>query len=344
MNVEAAAERWHVDWKNSAPMLLIHLVPLAAFFTGVTTRAVVLCVALYVIRMFAITAGYHRYFAHRSYRLARVPQFVLAFLGVTAVQKGPLWWAANHRVHHKYTDTARDPHSPQRGFWWAHWGWILSQTSTETRYDEIEDFAKFPELRFLNKYDLIGPWITGIAAFLIAGWSGLVIGFFLSTVLLWHATFCVNSLAHVLGRRRYGTPDTSRNSPFVAAITGGEGWHNNHHHYPGSARQGFYWWEYDLTYYVLRALSFVGIVRDLRQPPAAAKSARRIRSGHVDVGMMRHYLGRAASKVRGHTPDHDELLAMIESVSERASDVARAGRIPVRGSGVSGDAASRTPA
>src|SRR4051794_16846037 len=201
-------------------MLLIHLVPLAAFFTGVTTRAVVLCLALYAIRMFPIPAGYPRYFAHRSYRLARFPQFVLAFLGVTAVQKGPLWWAANHRVHHRYTDTPRDPHTPQRGFWWAHWGWILSGSSTATDMDDIEDFARFPELRFLNKYDLIGPWFAGVLCWLIAGWSGVVIGFFLSTVLLWHATFCVNSLAHVFGRRRYGTTDTSRNSVVVTLMTG----------------------------------------------------------------------------------------------------------------------------
>jgi stearoyl-CoA desaturase (delta-9 desaturase) len=332
--VTSPVKKWRVDWKNSAPFLIFHLIPLAAIFTGVDRRAVVLCVALYAIRMFAITAGYHRYFAHRSYRLARVPQFILAFLGLTATQKGPLWWAANHRVHHKYTDTDRDPHSPRRGFWWSHWGWILSCENTETDFEGIQDFARFPELRFLNRNDWLGPWTAGVVCFLIGGWSGLVVGFFWSTVLLWHATFCVNSWAHVMGRRRYGTPDTSRNSVFVALITGGEGWHNNHHHYPASTRQGFYWWEIDATYYVLRALSVVRVVQDMRQPPPAAKVARRVRSGHLDLGMLRLHLRRAAATA---TAADQELAAMIETVSERAADVAKSSRIPV--GAAKGDAA-----
>jgi stearoyl-CoA desaturase (delta-9 desaturase) len=201
---------------------------------------------------------------------------VLAFGGTTATQKGPLWWAANHRAHHKYTDTERDPHSPQRGFWWSHIGWLLSGEYGVTDFAAIEDFARYPELRFLNRYDWIGPWALGLACFWIGGWSGLFIGFFGSTVLLWHATFSVNSFAHVFGRRRYDTNDTSRNSLAVALLTGGEGWHNNHHHHPLSARQGFFWWEVDLTYTTLRVLAWLGLVHDLRQPTAAALEARRV--------------------------------------------------------------------
>jgi stearoyl-CoA desaturase (delta-9 desaturase) len=203
-------------------------------------------------------------------------QFVLAFGGLTAVQKGPLWWAANHRAHHRYADTERDPHTPLRGFWWSHIGWLLSGEYGATDYEAIEDFAKYPELRFLNRHDWIGPWALGVASFLIGGWSGLFIGFFGSTVLLWHATFAVNSFAHVFGRRRYETNDLSRNSLGVALLTGGEGWHNNHHHYPKSARQGFFWWEIDVTYGVLRVLAGLGLVRDLRQPTAASLDARRV--------------------------------------------------------------------
>lgn len=253
--------------RSSLPFLVFHLVPLLAFVTGVTWRAVFLAIAAYAIRLFGITAGYHRYFAHRSYRLPRWAQFLMALLGLTAVQKGPLWWAAQHRDHHRYADTPRDVHSPQRGVFWSHMGWIVSDGFGPTDMAAVRDFARYPELRFLNRHDWIGPWAMGVACFLIAGWSGLVVGFFASTVLLWHATFCVNSLAHIMGRRPYRTADTSRNTLFVALITGGEGWHNNHHRYPSSARQGFRWWQIDPIYYVLRGLALVGIVHDLRPVP-----------------------------------------------------------------------------
>jgi stearoyl-CoA desaturase (delta-9 desaturase) len=267
----------HINRRSSIPFIALHFVPLLAFVTGVTWRAVWLALALYFIRMVAITGGYHRYFSHRSYRLRRVPQFVLAFVGTTAAQKGPLWWAAHHRAHHKYADTERDIHSPIRGFWWSHVGWILCDKYNATDSDSIKDFTKYPELVWLDKYDWIGPWALGIACYLYAGWSGLLIGFFASTVVLWHATFCVNSLAHVMGRRVYDTTDTSRNSAIVALITSGEGWHNNHHRYPWAARQGFRWWQVDVTYYVLRLFSFVGIVRDIRPVPAAVRDeARRL--------------------------------------------------------------------
>jgi stearoyl-CoA desaturase (Delta-9 desaturase) len=261
-----------INWRSSSTFFALHLLPLAAFWTGVTWRAVILCVVLFYGRMFFIAGGYHRYFAHRSYKLGRVAQFVMAFGGTTAGQKGPLWWAGHHREHHRFTDTDRDPHSPQRGIFWSHVGWILCDKYGPTDKDAIRDFVRYPELRFLDRHDWIGPWALGIASFLVAGWSGLVVGFFLSTVLLWHATFSVNSWAHLVGRRRYATSDTSRNSWGVALLTTGEGWHNNHHHYQASARQGFFWWEIDPTYYVLRLLSLVGVVRQLRTPPARVRA------------------------------------------------------------------------
>ena len=257
---------------GNAPFVLLQFSPLLAFVTGVTMRAVVLAVVLYAVRMFFITAGYHRYLAHRSFKLARVPQFLLAFGGTMAVQKGPLWWASNHRDHHRWTDTDRDPHSPRQGFWWSHMGWILSGQHTAVDYNRIADFAKYPELRFLDKYDWIGPWALGILSYLIAGWSGLVVGFFTSTVFLWHATFMVNSVSHIFGRRTYDTDDDSRNNVFVALLTGGEGWHNNHHHYQASAKQGFRWYQLDMTWLVLKGLSYVGIVKGLRSPHARVRT------------------------------------------------------------------------
>jgi stearoyl-CoA desaturase (Delta-9 desaturase) len=285
----------HVNWFTSAMFMAFHLVPLAAIFTGVSARALVLCGVLYVTRLFFITAGYHRYFSHRSYRTSRPVQFLLALGGLTAVQKGPLWWAAHHRAHHRNSDTEQDPHTPMKGFRQSHIGWIMADRYNATDLAAVRDLARFPELRFLNRNDWIGPWAAGIACYLIAGWSGVVIGFFLSTVLLWHATFTVNSLAHVFGRRRYATDDTSRNSLAIALITGGEGWHNNHHHYQASARQGFFWWEIDMTYYALRALALVRVVRDLRRPPATVLAAPRIRAGYPDIGMIRAYWLKAAA-------------------------------------------------
>ena len=288
-----------VNWRASIPFFLAHLVPLLAFWTGVSAKVVVLGLALFWLRMFCITAGYHRYFAHRSYRLSRVPQFLLAFGGTMAAQKGPLWWAANHRHHHRYSDTEMDIHSPMKGFWWSHVGWILCDKYKGYDADAIKDFEKFPELRFLQKYDFIGPVTLALFCVAVAGWSGLVIGFFASTVLLWHATFSINSLAHVFGRRRYVTTDTSRNSVFLALLTMGEGWHNNHHYYQASVRQGFFWWEIDLSFYVLRALSFVGIVRDMRLPGRDVRAAARVREGNFDIGTFRSHWARAQLAVVG---------------------------------------------
>ena len=265
-----------VNWRSSIPFLGLHLVPLAAIWTGVTAGDLWLCAALYAVRMFFVTAGYHRYFAHRSYKTSRGLQFVMALGGATAAQKGPLWWAGNHRRHHQFADTERDPHSPRRGFWWSHIGWILCDKYSATDTDAIRDFARYPELRWLDRHDWVAPWALAVACFLAGGWSALVVGFFLSTILLWHATFTVNSLAHLIGRRRFDTPDTSRNSWVVALVTGGEGWHNNHHHYQSCARQGFRWWEVDMSYYAIRALAAVGVVWDVREPTERALAAKRI--------------------------------------------------------------------
>ncbi|MGH9131716.1 MAG: acyl-CoA desaturase [Acidimicrobiales bacterium] len=290
-------QRWRSEPKNwwmATPFLAMHLAPIAAIWTGVPWRDLVVCAVLYFGRMFFITAGYHRYFSHRTYKMGRVPQFVMALGGITAVQKGPLWWGGHHREHHRYGDTDRDPHSPQQGFWWSHIGWILSRRYKATNYEIIEDFARYPELRLVNRFQLAGPMLLGVACWWFFGWAGVVVGFVWSTVLLWHGTFVVNSVTHLVGRRRYATPDTSRNSFLVALATNGEGWHNNHHHYPASARQGFFWWEWDPSYYALWVLERVGLVGDLRRPPPATVRARRTGDGTFDIGMFRAFLGKAA--------------------------------------------------
>jgi stearoyl-CoA desaturase (delta-9 desaturase) len=332
-SVKLAPEE-RLNWVTSIPFFIIHLLPLGIIWTGVSTGSLLLCAGLYFGRMFFVTAGYHRYFAHRTYRMARVPQFLMAVGGVTAAQKGPLWWAAHHRDHHRYADTENDTHSPQRGFWWSHVGWILCDKFGETKYENITDFARFPELRWINKWNMIPPWTLGIACFVFGGMQGLFVGFFLSTVLLWHGTFTVNSLAHVFGRRRYATNDTSRNSLAIALITGGEGWHNNHHYHPGSVRQGFFWWEIDTTYYMLKGLSLVGVVRDLRTPPRTVRARHRLRDGHFDIGMFRIYADRARSVAAGAgasiDANREALAAKLQSALHAAEEVAKGARRQVR--------------
>ncbi len=253
---------------TNIPFALLHLACLTVFFTGVSWQAVLICMGMYILRMFALTAGYHRYFSHRTFKTSRVFQFLLAALACTALQKGPLWWAAHHRRHHKYTDQEGDVHSPRlNGFWWAHVGWIISTKYDPTDWDAIRDFAKYPELRWLNTWHIIPAIPLFALCYLIGGWQGLAWGGAVSTVALYHGTFMVNSLSHLWGTRRYETDDDSRNNLFIALFTGGEGWHNNHHHYMASVKQGFYWWEIDMSYYILRTLSWMRIVWDLRMPP-----------------------------------------------------------------------------
>jgi stearoyl-CoA desaturase (Delta-9 desaturase) len=253
---------------SSLPFVLFHLTALSVSFVRFKWSYLLACILCYEIRMFFVTAGYHRYFSHRSFKTSRWFQFVMAWMAMSSSQKGVLWWAAHHRHHHRYSDQEEDLHSPTLfGFWWSHVGWILSDQYNETRFDYIGDYAKFTELRWLNKYYLLPVVVLGTAMFLCGGWGLFAWGFCLSTVLLWHGTFTINSLSHLFGKRRFPTVDTSKNNWLLALVTLGEGWHNNHHYYMASARQGFYWWEVDITYYGLRMLSWFGIVRELRRVP-----------------------------------------------------------------------------
>jgi stearoyl-CoA desaturase (delta-9 desaturase) len=269
-----------VDWLPMIPFWGVHITAVVCVIVyGWSWSGFLLALALYAVRMFGLTAGYHRYFSHRSYKTSRVFQFLLALLGTTATQKGPLWWAGHHRRHHKYSDGPQDPHSVrQRGFWWAHIGWILVRRFVPTDYARIKDFAAYPELRWLNKWHLLPPIALATALYAIGGSWALTWGFFVSTTLLWHGTFCVNSLSHLFGRRAYKTEDDSRNSLLIALFTLGEGWHNNHHYYQASERQGFYWYQLDISHCILKALSWVGIVWDLIEPPRHLRDRRIDRS------------------------------------------------------------------
>ena len=278
------------DLIRGIPLAGVHLMCLAPFIVGWSWVAVITAIALYVIRMFAITGFYHRYFSHRTFKTNRVMQFLFAVLGNSALQRGPLWWAANHRHHHLYADKPEDFHSPlQLGFVRAHVGWVLDRDNFKTRYEYVKDWVKFPELVWLNRFDIVVPVVFAVLIFLAGqmlaayapelqtnGIQMLVWGFFISSIAVMHATFTINSFDHMFGFRRYNTDDTSRNNVILAILTLGEGWHNNHHHYAVSNRNGFYWWEIDMTYYLVLLLSFLGIVRDIRPLPLASRESGKI--------------------------------------------------------------------
>jgi stearoyl-CoA desaturase (delta-9 desaturase) len=259
-----------VSHLSTALTLGLHLACLLVLVVPFSWRLVALAAFGYALRMWAITAGYHRYFAHRSYRTGRLFQFGLAWLGASAMQNGPLWWASVHRRHHRDPDGPLDPHSPERGFWHAHMGWFLSGQYNGLDLSNVNDLAAHAELRFVERWSWIPIVSYAAGCFALAGLPGLVWGFAVSTIALLHATAFINSLAHVWGSRRYDTGDRSRNNGLLAVLTFGEGWHNNHHHYQSSARQGFFWWEVDVSYYILRLLAWVGVVSGLREPTATA--------------------------------------------------------------------------
>jgi stearoyl-CoA desaturase (Delta-9 desaturase) len=285
--------------------VLVHLACFAAIWTGVTWQALAICVALYFVRMFGATAGYHRYFSHRTYKTSRVGQFLLAVLAQSTAQRGVIWWSAKHRQHHLHSDTELDVHSPKHhGFLYSHVGWIFKRNQDEVDLDTVKDLTRYPELVWLNKHYYLVPALLALVCLAVAGWPGLVVGFFWSTTILFHGTFMINSLAHVHGKQRYVTGDDSRNNWWLALITLGEGWHNNHHAYQSSVRQGFRWWEYDPTFYALRFLSWFGIVWDLHSAPAS------VVRGEQRLGIHRVHVVDAVEvgrldAVRPQRPDDD---------------------------------------
>lgn len=298
------------------PFIIVHFTCFAIFWVDVQPIDWIICGALYVIRMFGITAGYHRYFSHRSFKTSRGFQFFLAFLGQTSAQRGALWWAAKHREHHKHSDTEQDIHSPvQHGFWYSHVLWIFSKPGRIANYDTIKDFRKYPELVWLDKWDRLPPFILAVLVWLVAGWSGLIVGFFVSTVILFHGTFTINSLSHVIGKQPYLTGDHSRNNLFLAIITLGEGWHNNHHHFPSATPQGFRWWQIDITYYILKVLSVFRIVWDLRLPPKhVVEGQRKLSSSAIEntaqqlaASFSIEHIGNTVLKAWTHTSKLEEL-------------------------------------
>lgn len=330
-----SSEDGDIVYPQAIPFLIVHLGCFAAIWSGVSLRALALCAVLYGVRMFGVCAGYHRYFSHRAFATGRLQQFLLAALAQSSAQSSVLWWAAKHRHHHRFSDTEHDLHSPvHRGFFYSHVGWIFDRRHQGTDLVQVEDLARFPELRWLHRFEWAPAFLVAVLSLAIAGWPGLVVGFLWSTVLVYHATFCINSVAHVHGRARYVTGDRSRNNALLALITLGEGWHNNHHAYQSSARQGFRWWEIDATYYVLLALAQLRLVRDLKTPPPAVV-ANAHRLGSRVVQRAAEQLAAAfnpdviAAAVRAALPDLRlaELQARLAGATHMAGDELAAFRL-----------------
>ena len=272
-------------WVVQASALLAFRVPFTWPLLG-------LCVASHFLRAIGLTLSFHRYFAHRAFQMNRGARFVWALIGTAAMQKGPLWWAGHHVNHHRFADRDGDPHSPSvSGVYYAHIGWFL----TDARNDRLEktnpvirDFSGAPEIAWLDRYYVVPPFVLATVLFLAGGLPWLVWGFCLPTVTLAHSTFAINTVNHMFGSRRFETLDDSRNNWLTAFLAAGEGWHNNHHRYQRAARNGFYWWEFDLTWYVIRAMAAIGLAWDVRSVPARiyseARTARPAASPYVMIG------------------------------------------------------------
>lgn len=283
-------ERHRVSILRAVPFIGMHAACVLVLWVGASEVAVGCALIFFVARMFFVTAFFHRYFSHRAFETSRPFQFLIAVLGCTAGQRGPLWWAGHHRTHHAYSDTADDPHSPaRRGFLYSHMVWFLTRGSFTVPEQRVADWSRFPELRWLERFDWVpfaifaagcwslGAWLEGYAPGLgTSGGQMLVWGAIVSTVILYHATYTINSLAHRFGRRAFPTEDDSRNNVWLALLTLGEGWHNNHHCCPTAARHGFLWWQLDLTYLGLRLLAGVGLIRALRPVPSRVLRAARL--------------------------------------------------------------------
>ncbi|MGI8723982.1 MAG: acyl-CoA desaturase [Methyloceanibacter sp.] len=323
-DIGVEGEHDDIVYPSAIPFVLVHLACFGAIWSGITWQAIAICVTLYWLRIFAIGAGYHRYFSHRAYSTSRVFQFILAFLSQSTAQKSVLWWAAKHRHHHLHSDTEHDVHSPRHtGFLYSHVGWVFARRHDTYDPSKVADLARYPELRWLHKFELLPAIILALLCFLAAGWPGLIVGFFWSTVLVYHATFCINSLAHVSGSKRYVTGDDSRNNWLLAVFTMGEGWHNNHHAFQSSVRQGFKWWEIDPTYYILRALSWTGLVWGLRSPPEQVlRNEQRLGGAVINRAaeqLVAHFNSERIALVIASALHGPELSALRESLT-RAHD------------------------
>ncbi len=274
----SSAKSQKIHWNTIVAVVLFHAGAVAAFFTFSWQNLVAFTLLWWVANSLGIGLGYHRLLTHRGFKTPKWVEYTLAFFGTMALQSGPISWVTTHRLHHAFTETDKDPHSPEGGLWWAHIGWIFKGTAqiqpeaVMTRYSP--DLMKERGLRVMNDYYWLSSVLTGIVCFAIGGWSMVFWAVGLRTVFGWHTTWLVNSWTHSWGSRRFETRDTSTNSGLIAALTFGEGWHNNHHAYPRSARHGLTWKEFDINWIQIKVMEKLGIATDIYAYDLNAKEER----------------------------------------------------------------------
>lgn len=268
-----------LSWRNVAFFSTVHALALLApwFFSW---SALGVTIALHwLFGSIGICLGYHRLLTHRSLQVPKVLEYTFAVLGAFALQGGPIFWVAGHRLHHAFTeDIDKDPYSAQRGFWWSHILWIMYPRAeffaTETYRKHAPDLARDPFYTWLDRYFLLLQLPLGILLYALGGWSFVVYGVFVRVVLLWHTTWLINSATHLIGNRTFETEDGSRNLWWVALLTFGEGWHNNHHAHPKVAKAGWKWWQVDVTWWAIQSLKILGLAQKVVMPPLPAETTQ----------------------------------------------------------------------
>lgn len=248
-------------------IVVIHLMALSAPFTYATGASKWL-VSNYFITCFGITACYHRQLTHRSFETPKWLEYLMAFAGTLAVQGNPIEWVSAHRHHHCQCDDVADPHSPKDGFWWSHLGWMLDCGTQPLLFDtsNVKDLKKDKFYTFLKNHYIKITLAQPFVYYLLGGWTAVIWGFALRTVLVWHITWAVNSLSHIWGRQMFKTGDISMNNPLIGILAMGEGWHNNHHAFESSVRHGLKWWQLDVTWLFILTLEKLGLASKLRYP------------------------------------------------------------------------------
>lgn len=279
LSPQSQAVRTGINWVFAIAFISFHLCALAALFYFRWSALVAFVVVWVLAQNLGIAMGYHRLLTHRGYSTPKWLEYCIATCGTLALQGGPIYWVAVHRMHHRYTDTVGDPHSPRDGKWWSHVGWILNgalRNETKALNKYAPDLARESYYVWLNKYHWVPLTVVGLTLFAFGGWSWLLWGAVLPATIGFHVTWMVNSVTHLWGTRRFSTSDDSRNNAWVALLTGGEGWHNNHHAHPVSARHGLAWYEIDVNYYGIRLLGMLRLASHIKT--ADLKPAAEVRA------------------------------------------------------------------
>ncbi len=266
-SITMAGEHNRINWHTLIFVIIFHILAVVALFNFSWANLTAAFILWWVAGSFGIGIGYHRLLTHRGFKAPKWLEYTLSIFGTLALQSGPLTWVTTHRVHHAFTETDRDPHSPRNGTYWSHMGWIMRGKAQHQTWADMQrycpDFANDRVHQLINKYYIVPTIVVGMGLLAIGGWTMLLWGIFLKTVLGWHFTWLVNSATHLWGTRRFETRDDSRNNALVAAVTFGEGWHNNHHAYPRSAKHGIAWYEFDVNWVQIRILEKLGVISDV---------------------------------------------------------------------------------